>query len=179
MKEPEINKVCHTIRDTIDIIVENCPNNAILVESGTYWGNTAAFMVNKLVQAGKTFKLYTIDNFLWENVVQAQKDIDRVCGYEDYLKNVENLGVEEYIITIVGDTLESISLVPNDVYCVFIDDKHEYTHVKNQIKTWLPKIMKGGIMIGDDYVGGVKLAFDEEFGDKIRLTGRGGCIIYL
>lgn len=179
MREPNIEKVCHTIRDTIDYIVENCPENAILVESGTYWGNTAAFMVNRLVQVGKTFKLYTIDNFLWENVAQAQKNIDQVSGYEDYLRNIKDLGVEDYIVTISGDTLENIKLVPSGVYCVFIDDFHDYEHVKKQINEWLPKIMPGGIMIGDDYEGGVKRAFDEAFGNRIKLTGRGGCIIQL
>lgn len=34
---------------------------------------------------------------------------------------------------------------------VYIDASHEYTHVKDDIAAWTPKVKKGGIVAGDDY----------------------------
>ncbi len=180
MKNPPLEKVCHTIRDTIDIITERFPDGGTFVESGTYIGNTAAFIVNQLVKNHKTFKLYTIDNFIYDNISEQQKTIDQVSCYDDYLKNIQYLEVDDLINTIVGDSITSIEkFADNSVYCVFIDDNHHYGHVKEQIYKWMPKIVPGGIIIGDDYEGGVKKAYDEIFSEKVQLTGRGGCIIYL
>ncbi len=85
---PDITKVCYTIRDSIDIVIRLCPENAVLVESGTYWGNSAAFIVNKLFDAGKTFKVYTIDNFQFANVSSQQKQIDGVTGYATRCRDI-------------------------------------------------------------------------------------------
>lgn len=34
---------------------------------------------------------------------------------------------------------------------VYIDAIHDYEHVKEDIKVWLPKVKKGGVLCGDDY----------------------------
>jgi predicted O-methyltransferase YrrM len=50
---------------------------------------------------------------------------------------------------------------------VYIDASHEYDDLVADIKAWLPKLNKGGIMAGDDYGVGVhpdvKRAVDELF----------------
>ena len=56
---------------------------------------------------------------------------------------------------------------------VYIDAIHQYKPVKDDIKTWLPKIVKGGILAGHDYGSkhfpGVKKAVNEMIGkpDKV------------
>ena len=67
----------------------------------------------------------------------------------------------------------------NDGYfdLIFIDADHRYEHVKQDIESWLPKIRKGGILAGHDYLHpkegtsscGVKQAVDEIFGDEIYI----------
>lgn len=34
---------------------------------------------------------------------------------------------------------------------VYIDANHEYNHVKDDLKSWVPKVKIGGIVAGDDY----------------------------
>ncbi len=56
---------------------------------------------------------------------------------------------------------------------VFLDALHDYDHVLEDIRLWMPKIREGGILCGDDYnqahCEGVKQAVDEVFGDKVEL----------
>jgi predicted O-methyltransferase YrrM len=79
-------------------------------------------------------------------------------------------------VTILRMTsLEAISHTPEKFDLVFIDANHEYTHVKQDILSWLPKVRQGGILAGHDYApeipmfSGVKQAVDEIFGKKIML----------
>ena len=70
---------------------------------------------------------------------------------------------------------EAIAHTPGQFDLVFIDANHEYTHVKQDILAWLPKVRPGGILAGHDYApeipmfSGVKQAVDEVFGKKIML----------
>ncbi len=145
-------------------------------------GDTAAQFVKALVDANKSFKLYTIDNFQHDNVSGEQKDIDQAhSGYNDYLKNIAELEVDQYINTIVSDSIEAASQFEDKtVYFLYVDDCHGYGHVKKEIEEWLPKIAAGGIIFGDDYNSDdVKRAFDEAFGNKLVSTGTGGCYVFL
>lgn len=82
---------------------------------------------------------------------------------------------------------EAVSMFEDGIFdAVYIDSVHTHEWVKKDIKTWLPKIKKGGIICGHDYVtdeiaaipitdfewcskkmgfGGVKKAVDEIFSD--------------
>lgn len=53
---------------------------------------------------------------------------------------------------------------------VFIDAIHLYENVKRDINCWLPKVKKGGLLMGDDYSNqfpGVMKAVDEILPDRI------------
>jgi hypothetical protein len=55
---------------------------------------------------------------------------------------------------------------------VFIDAIHLYENVKEDIKTWLPKVKSGGIISGDDYTDyfpGVKQAVQEYFKNEFSV----------
>ncbi|MES2122636.1 MAG: class I SAM-dependent methyltransferase [Chlamydiota bacterium] len=72
-------------------------------------------------------------------------------------------------------SLQAAPITPNNFDLVFIDANHEYTHVKQDILTWLPKVRPGGILAGHDYepeipmFSGVKRAVDEIFGKQMIL----------
>ena len=73
---------------------------------------------------------------------------------------------------------KAAKLVPNKLDIVFIDADHSYEAVKEDIQLWYPKIRKGGIICGHDYMEGpydrdgifcdVKKAVDEAF-PKVNL----------
>ena len=65
---------------------------------------------------------------------------------------------------------------------VYIDGIHQYENVLSDIKNYLPKIKKGGVIGGHDYVSnwpGVQLAVNEIFGAPDKTFKDGSWIKYL
>jgi len=67
---------------------------------------------------------------------------------------------------------------------IFIDGSHDYDSVSEDIKSWEPKIRKGGIISGHDYdykTGkwgwNVKKAVDDYYGERVNILP--GCIWYV
>jgi len=59
--------------------------------------------------------------------------------------------LEDKIVNIIfGDSVKCADQIPNDIDILFDDTDHEYDTLKNEFKTYLPKMKKGGIMIFDD-----------------------------
>jgi predicted O-methyltransferase YrrM len=57
---------------------------------------------------------------------------------------------------------------------VFIDADHSYEAVKKDIADWIPKIRRGGILAGHDYIqtfGGVVQAVNESFPNMDFMVG--------
>lgn len=104
-------------------------------------------------------KVLCID--VWEN-----KDIYRVAQ--------SNLKDSKY--TLIRDNSENASKnVPDEgLDFVYIDADHTYESVKKDLSLWIPKVRKGGIVMGHDYFDGeykginfgVKKAVDE-LGQKL------------
>jgi len=67
---------------------------------------------------------------------------------------------------IKGDSIEVASRIPDEsLDWVYIDADHSYKSVKADLEAWFPKVRKGGIISGHDYVNyndfGVIEAVDE------------------
>ena len=78
-------------------------------------------------------------------------------------------------------SLEGAARVPDgDLDLVYIDARHDYPSVLEDLEAWLPKVRPGGIIAGHDYLDGalpegefgVKSAVDEFFGRRgLRVYG--------
>ena len=78
-------------------------------------------------------------------------------------------------------SLEAATLFPISYFdLVFIDSDHRYEPTKKDIKAWLPKVKRGGVLSGHDYSlnitkrthhKGVTQAVDEAFGNRKFIIG--------
>lgn len=174
-------------------IVEYFPTNSWFVEVGSWKGRSSVCMAVEIINSGKNIRFDCIDPWdvwLYKNLdpsigsfasilnapastPEDWKSIFALLGewndaYGVFMKNINP--VKNYINPIKATSENASTLYPNDsVDFVFIDGGHDYDCVKNDIKCWIPKIKKGGIMAGHDYpmFGGVQQAVDEFFGNKI------------
>ncbi|MBI2810490.1 MAG: class I SAM-dependent methyltransferase [Candidatus Melainabacteria bacterium] len=121
--------------------------------------------------------LYLIDPWsLTEEYLLSATPISRKTRhYEKAYNSVHTQFKDDPQVTILRmPSLEALEHTPQ-LDLVFIDANHEYSHVKQDILSWLPKVRPGGILAGHDYepeipmFSGVKQAVDEIFGNKIML----------
>lgn len=143
---PEGSRVCHSIRGCVNRVIDAAPDDSIFVESGGYLGNTTKHFVQKLLDSGKKFTYYVIDNWKLDNVTERHDD--NLQFFKD------NVGEElmKHVNIIASDALDAVQeFDDNSVFFCFLDDSHVYAHVTKQIGLWLPKMMDYSILAGDDY----------------------------
>ena len=157
--------------------VKNAKDGDHFVEIGVWKGGSAAFMGVEIFNSGKKLRYDAIDCFAPTKEFGEKSDNYELAKVN--LKPVIDLGVVNLIkshsLDIVGTYAdESLALC-------FIDGSHEYEDVKADLIAWLPKVKKGGILAGHDYVSdnntGVCKAVDEVLG-KENFVEKKGCFYY-
>lgn len=93
--------------------------------------------------------------------------------YFDYNISKLNEDVKKIIHKIKGVSWETAEKFDDaSIDFVFIDADHAYESVKKDILAWFPKVRRGGILAGHDYVPsqpGVRRAVDELFGAERKI----------
>ena len=97
---------------------------------------------------------------------QSELVNDQNWLYEQFLNNIRP--VEKYINPIRTTSLKATTLYTDEsLDFVFIDASHQYEDVINHLRTWYPKVKKGGYIGGHDFIivhPGVVRAVKEFFG---------------
>lgn len=138
--------------------------DGIVVEVGSWLGDSAIHLAKGIKRYGKDAKLYCID--IWSKEYYATH-----MGFPDTkidpLKVFEkNMGKWHHITMQEESTTASAKFKDGTIDLIFIDANHDYEYVKADCIAWLPKIKKGGIMCGHDYSAkfpGVQKAVNELF----------------
>lgn len=149
----------------------------VFAEVGVWKGDGVSYLANLLKSTGKDFEIYAIDLFdkLWK-----YKDYEtRYAGYhikymsEMYQYNLEKTETRDFITDVKGYSDKVAHQFEDDFFdSVFIDADHEYEPMEKDLEAWLPKVKKGGILAGHDYVQsqqGVIKAVDQSFGGKKKI----------
>ena len=144
-------------------------DNANFVEIGAWKGKSACYMGERLKETGKNIRYTVVDNFKGsptETVHLQDEEIINGTLFETFMKNIEPL--KEFIRVWKGDSNVVYQFFgDNSLMLLFIDGNHTYEAVKRDIKLWLPKVKKGGVISGHDYdLESVKRAVDEIFPDR-------------
>ena len=130
------------------------------VEVGSWLGASTCYLATEAKNRQKPMQIYAVDT--WEGTPEDQVHIDlirRIGGpdgmYNQFVSHMQAGGVGE-MITPMRMTSEEASKKFEDesVDFVFIDASHLYKDVKNDLKNWYPKVKRGGIIAGHDYVPG-------------------------
>lgn len=156
-------------------MVKQAEHEALFVELGVWKGCSAAFMGVEIVNSGKNIRFDVIDNFQGlhqENKTQRENFIDYRKNYKECLMNLNRVP----FVRVIGlPSPEAVGLYANEsIDFIFIDANHDYRHVKEDIRLWLPKVKRGGVIAGHDYINfaGVKKAVDELLPDAKQVSVR-------
>ncbi|MBA3953871.1 class I SAM-dependent methyltransferase [Candidatus Dependentiae bacterium] len=125
----------------------------VVVELGSWLGLSAIFMASLLPSNSV---LYAIDNWTAEgdeailNNEEAKLKIPTL--YQQFLSNVIHTKLTHKIIPMRMSTIEAAQSLNIHADLIYIDASHDEKSVYNDIIHWHPKLNKGGIMCGDDWL---------------------------
>jgi hypothetical protein len=117
-------------------------------------------------------KLYMVDN--WKTIEGITGDGNFPQDWHD--KNYSDAmdRIDEHrkkVVVLRGLSQEVCDKVPDEsVSMIYIDGDHSYEGVIRDLKHWVPKVIKGGIIAGHDYLNpayGVKQAVADFFGAQV------------
>lgn len=118
------------------------PDDAIIAECGVANGRSAIMLAEMLVDKGKNFTLYMIDNMDYGH----ERQLNDIVGY------VVNSGVGKYIKILKMSSLDASTEFPDDhFHFVFIDTSHKVQETKASVRAWYYKIKEGWMLAGHDY----------------------------
>lgn len=99
-------------------------------------------------------KLYMVDN--WATIPNQKGDggYDQNWHDQNYDKAIERVSKYNGRVKILrGMTTEMASNVPNEsLGMVYLDADHSYEGVMKDLVAWYPKVVKGGIVAGHDFL---------------------------
>ncbi|MBI3326601.1 MAG: class I SAM-dependent methyltransferase [Nitrospinae bacterium] len=120
---------------------------AIVVEIGTYVGQTAVFMAQVLHHAGKRIPVLSIDPF-----ERVQPDPLNPQGiYAAYLENIRAHHVEDVCMPLVAFSEDAAPVIPDNIGVLVIDGGHHYPVIKKDLDLYAPKVLPNGFIFVDDY----------------------------
>lgn len=163
-----------------DEFLQNCPQNAQIVEIGVWQGKSVCYAAVESIRRNKKIKIHAIDTFEGSpNEPQIISDLQKILDdgktvKELFLQNIEP--VKEIINLVHMDSISASKLYEDkSVDMVFIDGSHLYESVYADIEAWLPKVKSGGIIAGHDIDGpedfnGVRQAVVEFFGQDFTVV---------
>jgi len=135
-------------KNTYDFLLSVIPDGGIFVECGAWFGKSSSYLCDAAKERINIFIVDTWEGSLDENDPTniLAKKIDNV--YDIFLSNMGDRKFKPIKKPSVDATLDFDN---NSCDVVFIDMTHTYDQVKQDIKTWLPKIKNGGYIAGHDY----------------------------
>lgn len=149
-------------------IAKNPAETYNFVEVGSWLGRSAALMGVEIINSGKDIEFFCVDPW-----IDGGPDLRDTKHYKELTDSpfalfTKNTAPVAHVITpLQGMSVEmSKQFDDGSVDFLMLDGDHSYEAVKADIAAWLPKMKKGGVISGDDYLWpGVKKAVTEAFGN--------------
>ena len=136
------------------LISEYAKPDMVVFEVGSYTGRTSLTMLPYIhLMEGM---LYCVDWFRGnpgaEAVINSSYQENNIL--DTFLNNISENGFEDYTTVLVGTSSDVAQIVaPESVDFIFIDADHRYSHIRNDILSWYPKLKPGGLICGHDLDG--------------------------
>ena len=138
---------------------------------GKHFYGVDPFMDPTATRNHQKVKVYQLEDSDWENVMRNAQQTLEPYKHRATLMVLDSVTASQQFHDGVLDW-------------VYLDGRHHYDGVIEDIQVWIPKIRKGGVMAGHDYSGhehnhakktciDVRRAVDEFFGDMVQTYDSG------
>lgn len=182
--------------DLQQVAVQVAQPGDILVEVGSFVGESMAYLLDLVRASGKPLKVYAVD--LWD-IEEMCRDgghsLDMVmndtgltsrawlaklgprCMLSEFFTNLRHKDRDQLLTgALVGRSAEMASRFPDrSIRFGFLDAGHSYENLSADLRAWFPKMRPDGLFAGHDWFSGEQVrravtAFALEKGLTIKLT---------
>jgi predicted O-methyltransferase YrrM len=167
--------------DIYSMMVERFPSGSLFVEIGSWKGMSAVYMGVEIINSKKDIKLVCVDNWkLKDDDYSLPEYANPKQAYIEFRRNIHP--VSSVVQHVKKSSVEASLLFKDEsLDFVYIDGSHKYEFVKQDLKSWFPKVKDGsGIIAGHDRsFEGVHKAIHEFFGEyrQIMEVGNGSWMV--
>jgi predicted O-methyltransferase YrrM len=128
-----------------------------IVEVGSWLGHSALALAH-----GTPGKVYCVDH--WQGAANSTGPVkDALALYEAFLDNIQADESHHKIVPLFGDSAAISKLFARrPIDMLYIDGAHDHASVMRDLLHWVPFVVLGGLVCGDDY-SEVKTAVQEFF----------------
>jgi len=142
-------------RTLYQMIIQYSPNNTI-VELGAWKGRSTVWMANGVKDRGDNGLLYSVDT--WQGTQNEAVHKEMLKNYsddqlfEEFLANINNAGISEYVKPIRSTTIEAAKnwSLDKPIGLLLIDADHEYKAARKDFEYWSPMVADEGFIVFDD-----------------------------
>ncbi|MFB7837807.1 class I SAM-dependent methyltransferase [Nocardia brasiliensis] len=148
-------------RDGQEEAVAHFSPGSTFIEVGSYLGRSLCSLAEVVTRSGKSFTVVGVDTCLGSGP-EGNDGIDHhgaaVAAGGGTLagllhRNLISCGFANKALIVVGDSEATATLFADaSLAWVHLDARHDYESVAADISAWLPKVMPGGWLSGDDYI---------------------------
>ena len=140
------------MHDAYANIIKFVDDGQTIVEIGCFTGRSTRYLMDGLDYAGKhNVKVDAIDTFKGSGMEHASVDLRSM--YDQFEENLREYidGGRVIVYQSRSDNPDLIkSFEDNSVAAVIVDGDHTLEVVEDDVYNWWPKVIEGGIMVGDD-----------------------------
>jgi len=149
-----IDRYLKPIGALVELIAEEQKENMKVAEIGVWQGETTVHYAPIILQ--NKGELILVDWFYGNRGVNGkgahcwQPDNHNLI-YENLKYNLKDIGCDGITTILKGDSLDmSKNISDESLDICFLDAAHDYPNADRDIKAYLPKVKKGGILCGHD-----------------------------
>ncbi len=117
------------------------PKDSGIVEIGSWKGRSTICLASG-TEKGFGALVYAIDPHVGSN--EHQRLYGETDTFSDFLQNVKEAGVQNWVVPIRKRSADSLDYVPHSVGFLFVDGAHSYRAIKRDLDLWFPKVAVGG-----------------------------------
>lgn len=140
-----------TFSSIYDEVVKKYPNGKY-VEVGCWFGKSATYLLEKIVEENANAFVYFVDTFQGEPNAESQQSVIKSHGkdylYNSFLSNINKVQYNNKEVIVNQSVLAAKEFEDDSLDFVFIDDDHELCY--ESMSAWYPKVKTGGCMAGHD-----------------------------
>ena len=138
-------------QDIYKRIIESVPQGGHIVEVGAWKGASTSYLAVEAQH--EKLCIDVVDTWSGSDEHKDMSDIRENSLFGTFIDNLRP--VINLINPIRADSVSASKMYAEECLdAVFIDADHRYESVKADILAWMPKVKKGGILAGHDYVDG-------------------------